>query len=65
MREGRQATVNEDDIAGTPEYALWLVSGKIAPESGQVSPTHAEAALKLAEQNAGANNSGSGPAMVR
>lgn len=49
--------VNEDDIEGilaiTPEYALWLVSGKIAPESGQISPAYAEADLKLAVQNAG------------
>jgi hypothetical protein len=54
---GGKRRVNEDDIEGilaiTPEYALWLVSGKIAPESGQISPAYAEADLKLAKQNAG------------
>lgn len=25
-----------------PEYALWLVSGKTAPEVGQISPTQPE-----------------------
>lgn len=49
--------VNEDDIEGilsiTPEYALWLVSGKIAPESGQTSPAYAEADLKLEQPKAG------------
>ncbi|KIV74919.1 hypothetical protein SZ55_0276 [Pseudomonas sp. FeS53a] len=27
----------------TPEYALWLVSGKIAPECGQTSPEYDQA----------------------
>lgn len=41
---GGKRRVNEDDIEGilaiTPEYALWLVTGKIAPESGQISPAY-------------------------
>ena len=51
--------MNEDDIEAilkiTPEYALWLVSGNIAPEVGQTSPAYAEADLKLERQNAGSN----------
>lgn len=49
--------VNEDDIEAivkvTPEYALWLVSGKIAPECGQTSPEYDEANRNLSNQNAG------------
>lgn len=26
-----------------PQYALWLVSGQVAPECGQISPEHDEA----------------------
>lgn len=36
-----------------PQYALWLVTGTIAPECGQVSPVYEEANLKLAGQEAG------------
>lgn len=36
-----------------PQYALWLASGQIAPESGQTSPDYDEANLKLAGQDAG------------
>jgi len=36
-----------------PHYALWLVTGRIAPESGQTSPDYDEANRNLAEQNAG------------
>jgi hypothetical protein len=35
-----------------PQYALWLVTGKVAPECGQVSPAHEEANVKLVEQGA-------------
>ena len=31
-----------------PEYQLWLISGKVAPEAGQVSPDYEEADKKLA-----------------
>jgi hypothetical protein len=52
---GRRA--NEDDITSMvsihPEYALWLVSGQIAPESGQTSPAYDEAQRNLPDQNAG------------
>lgn len=36
-----------------PQYALWLASGKIAPESGQISPEYDEANRNLTNQNAG------------
>ncbi|MCY1359004.1 hypothetical protein D9M69_455550 [compost metagenome] len=54
-RGGRR--VNEDDIKVivelAPEYALWLVSGKIAPEAGQTSPEYDEANSNLRAPNAG------------
>ena len=54
---GGKRRVNEDDIHGilkiTPEYALWLVSGNIAPESGQTSPAYTAADVKLEEPKAG------------
>lgn len=50
---GGKRRANEDDIQGmlaiTPEYALWLVSGNIAPESGQISPSYQIADTKLEE----------------
>lgn len=36
-----------------PQYALWLVSGQIAPECGQTSPEYDEANRNLTGQNAG------------
>lgn len=36
-----------------PQYALWLASGKIAPECGQTSPDYDEANRNLTSQNAG------------
>lgn len=36
-----------------PQYALWLVSGQIAPEVGQTSPEYDEAHSSLPSQNAG------------
>lgn len=52
---GRRA--NEDDIESMvkihPQYALWLVSGQIAPEAGQTSPVYDEANRNLPDQNAG------------
>lgn len=56
LRKGARR-VNEDDIKViveiAPEYALWLVSGKIAPECGQTSPEYDEANEKLPNTNAG------------
>lgn len=56
LRKGGRR-VNEDDIKVivdiAPEYALWLVSGQIAPESGQTSPEYDEANRTLTGQNAG------------
>lgn len=43
LRNARRRA-NEEDIMAIvgvfPFYALWLVSGKVAPEIGQVSPEH-------------------------
>ncbi|MCS8014566.1 DNA-binding protein [Pseudomonas aeruginosa] len=36
-----------------PQYALWLVTGNIAPESGQTSPQYDEANQNLSSPNAG------------
>lgn len=36
-----------------PQYALWLASGQIAPESGQTSPDYDEANRNLSQPNAG------------
>lgn len=36
-----------------PQFALWIVSGNIAPESGQVSPDYEKANSNLSNQNAG------------
>lgn len=32
-----------------PQFALWIVSGKIAPECGQTSPEYDEAHLKATD----------------
>ncbi|KJJ94814.1 DNA-binding protein [Pseudomonas sp. 21] len=40
-------------IALFPQYALWLVTGEVAPESGQTSPSYDEAHRNLAGQDAG------------
>lgn len=56
LRRGSRR-VNEDDIKVlveiAPEYALWMVTGKIAPESGQTSPEYDEAHENLPKPNAG------------
>lgn len=56
LRNGRRRT-NEDDltalVAAFPNYAYWLISGNIAPEAGQVSPSYEEANEKLLAPNAG------------
>jgi hypothetical protein len=36
-----------------PQFALWIVSGNIAPESGQTSPEYDEANRNLNNQSAG------------
>lgn len=36
-----------------PHYALWLASGKVAPECGQTSPDYDEANRNLTGQDAG------------
>jgi len=50
LKQGRRRA-NEDDISGIislyPNFALWLVTGKIAPESGQTNPEYEEANKNL------------------
>lgn len=36
-----------------PQYALWLITGEIAPECGQTSPEYDEANRNLTNQSAG------------
>ena len=36
-----------------PHFALWIVSGNIAPEAGQISPDYEKANSNLSNQNAG------------
>lgn len=36
-----------------PQYALWVASGQIAPESGQTSPDYDEANQNISNQHAG------------
>jgi len=36
-----------------PEYALWLVSGRVEPEGGHRSPDYDEANRNLIDQDAG------------
>jgi len=36
-----------------PQYRLWLISGEVMPESGQISPEYDEADRNLSDQNAG------------
>ena len=36
-----------------PQYALWIASGQIAPECGQISPEYDEANRNLPSQDAG------------
>lgn len=40
-------------IALFPQYALWLVTGQVAPESGQTSPEYDEAHRNLGTPNVG------------
>ncbi len=36
-----------------PSYRWWMISGEVAPEMGQTSPTYDEANRNLANPNAG------------
>lgn len=55
IRNGK-ARLSDAEISAVvgvfPSYALWLVTGNIAPEIGQTSPEYDEAAKKLDNQNA-------------
>ncbi|WP_305826411.1 DNA-binding protein [Pseudomonas aeruginosa] len=56
VRNGK-ARVTDAEIEAViqifPQYALWLVTGNIAPESGQTSPEYDEANQNLSSPNAG------------
>jgi len=40
-------------VKAYPQYALWLASGEILPESGQTSPDYDAANQNLSNQDAG------------
>jgi len=40
-------------VKAFPQYALWIASGEIIPESGQTSPDYDEANSKLPTHHAG------------
>lgn len=56
LRNGRRRA-NEEDIEAfvkiAPEYAFWIASGLVIPESGQTSPEFDEANRNLNSPNAG------------
>ncbi|NLY16346.1 MAG: DNA-binding protein [Gammaproteobacteria bacterium] len=56
IRNGK-ARLSDAEISAVaklfPAYALWLISGEIAPEIGQTSPAYDEANQRLQDQNAG------------
>jgi DNA-binding Xre family transcriptional regulator len=53
----RSREIKADEIEAVvklyPQFALWIVSGNIAPESGQTSPEYDEANRNLNNQSAG------------
>lgn len=56
IRNGK-ARVSDAEIDAVvqlfPQYALWLVTGKTAPECGQTSPEYDEAHSNLSNHHAG------------
>lgn len=56
LKQGRRRA-NEDDISGMiqlyPQFALWLVTGQITPETGQTSPEYEDADKNLKEPGKG------------
>lgn len=36
-----------------PQFALWVVSGQVAPEVGQISPDYSQADSPSSDENAG------------
>lgn len=56
IKRGRaRLSVEEGEILTKiyPQYALWLITGKVAPEVGQTSPDYDEANRNLTNHDAG------------
>ncbi len=57
MRYDKRTRISTQEVEALtliyPQYALWLASGQIAPECGQISPDYDEANRNLTNQNAG------------
>ena len=53
----RNARISSEEldvlVSVYPQYALWLASGKVAPECGQTSPEYDEANRNLTSHTAG------------
>ena len=57
VRNKPERAIKEDEIEAIaalyPEYRLWLISGDVAPEIGQVSPDYEEASSQLKRRGEG------------
>ena len=57
LRNKPSREIKEDEAEAIaklyPEYSMWLISGNIIPEAGQVSPEYEEANSKLKQQGQG------------
>lgn len=52
-KEVRISTVEVEELSKLyPQYRWWMISGEVAPEMGQTSPSYDEANRNLAGQNA-------------
>ena len=53
-KEVRISTVEVEELSKLyPQYRWWMISGEVAPEMGQTSPSYDEANRNLTGQNAG------------
>lgn len=53
-KEVRISTVEVEELSKLyPHYRWWMISGEVAPEIGQTSPSYDEANRNLANPNAG------------
>nr|WP_313664968.1 hypothetical protein [Stutzerimonas kunmingensis] len=57
VRYDKRTRISTHEVAALvslcPQYALWIASGEIHPECGQVSPDYDAAHSNLPNQNAG------------